>query len=177
MPVFVVETGDALADATSYASVAEADDYLSVRPAITSWTALAPSAKEGYLMWSTRLLDQRATYRGSKYSEAGSLRWPRVGATDCDGVTIAYDEIPDDLKAAVIELAFHLVSQGVDPSVPTTTSSGEIQRIKVDVVEIEYVAGTSSGTNYFPVGINTILRCIGSVKTGNGSKFGRILRA
>lgn len=177
MPVFVVETGEGVADASSYVTVSEADDYLSIRPAITAWSALDTAGKQSYLMWATRLLDQRATYRGSKYGTSGALRWPRSGVVDCDGLAVPYDTIPDDLKAAVIEMAFHLVSQGVDPSVPAASTSGEIKRIKADVVEIEYMEGTSAGNNYFPVGINTILRCIGSIKTGNGSKFSRILKA
>lgn len=179
MPTFTVETGEGLADATSYVSVAEADDYLSLRPSITSWSALTSTEKETKLMWATRLIDQRATYRGVKYGTTGALRWPRSGVTDCDGVAIPYDEIPDELKAAVIELAFHFVSQSVDPSVPSASASsgGEIKRIKADVIEIEYTEGTTGTTNYFPVGINTILRCIGSLKTGSGSRFSRILRA
>lgn len=175
--IFTVEDGTGLAAANSYVSVAFADDYLTIKPNTAPWLALSSTEKERYLMLGSRALDNAATYRGSKYAEESGLRWPRTGAVDCDGLTQPYDEVPDAIKHATVELAFHYVFHGIDPSVPLSTS-GEIKKIKADVIEIEYVDGTqSTAINYFPQGINGVLQCLGRVTTGNGSSFGRILRA
>ncbi len=176
MANFIVETGAGLTDATSYVSTDEADDYLSIKPNYSVWEAL--EEPESYLIWATRLLDQRAVFRGSKSVDDSALRWPRQGVLDRDGLTVAYDSVPKPIKDAVIEIAFHLVTQAVDPSAPAASSSGQIKRIKADVVEIEYVEGTAGNTtNYFPVGINDILAGLGSLQGGGGSRFGRILKA
>lgn len=178
MPVtFTVEDGSGLTTSNSYASVAEADDYLSIKPNDAAWVALNSSVKQEYLMWASRLLDQRTSWRGWKQVDESAMRWPRYGATDRDGLTVANDIVPNPVKAATIEIAFHLLSQSVDPSTPISTS-GEIKRVKADVVEIEYFEGTATATtNYFPVGINDILFGLGAISTGTGSKFARILRA
>ncbi|MGD9670182.1 MAG: DnaT-like ssDNA-binding protein [Hyphomicrobiaceae bacterium] len=174
---FTVEDGTGLPTANSYASVAYADDYLVVKPDTSSWVALSSAEKERYLMLATRTLDQRATYRGQKAVEDSALRWPRVGALDCDSIAQPYDEVPDPIKQATVELAFHFVRNGIDPSMPISTS-GEITKIKADVIEIEYSDGTQSSTvNFFPQGFNEALGCLGRVSTGRGSGFGRILRA
>lgn len=171
----IVEDGTGLLDATSYVSVNEADDYLSVRPNYNVWD-LAENQEE-LLMWATRLLDQRTSWQGFKQVEGSALRWPRYGAKDRDGMLVPYDSVPVPVKSATIEIAFHLLTQNVDPSAPISTS-GEIKRVKADVVEVEYFEGTARATtNYFPVGINDILFGLGSISTGTGSKFGRILRA
>lgn len=175
MASFIVEDGTGLTNSTSYISVLDADDYLSLRSGYSLWEAV--DEQENYLMWATRLLDQRAAFRGSKAVSGSALRWPRVGVCDRDGIAVDYQTIPEPIKAAVAEIAFHLATQGVDPSVPISTS-GEIKRIKADVVEIEYVEGTASSTvNYFPVGINDILAGLGSISTGTGSRFVRIMKA
>jgi hypothetical protein len=172
---FVVEDGTGLTTATSYVSTQEADEYLSLRPNYAAWDA-AENVEE-LLMWATRLLDQRATWYGNKQVNESSLRWPRYGVNDRDGIAIPYDEVPLAVKHATIEIAYHLLTQNVDPSAPIATA-GEIKRVKADVVEVEYFEGTARATtNYFPVGINDILRGLGSISTGTGSKFGRILRA
>lgn len=174
MPAFVVEDGTGVTDATTYVSLIEANDYLSVKGNFDEWDALDDAVKEARLMWATRLLDQRATYNGHKYGE-GPLRWPRTGVKDCDNIAISYDSIPGALKDATIEVAYHLAVNDIDPSAPFS-NAGEISRIKADVLEIEYTEKTSF-SGYFPAGLSAILRCIGTIKTGNGSNHVRIIRA
>lgn len=177
MATFTVEDGTGLTAATSYVSVAAADDYLSLKSNASEWIDLSTGDKQKYLMWATRLLDQRAMFRGNKSVPTSGLRWPRIGVCDRDGISIEYDVIPTPIKAATIEIAFHLVNTDVDPSTPIS-SSGEIERIKADVIEIEYTKGTQTATvNYFPVGINDILMGLGAISTGYGSRAVRIMRA
>lgn len=177
----IVEDGTGLTNSNSYASLSEAEDYLTIKGAFgESWFELGSSEQEFYLQWSSRLLDQRANFVGSKYVQESALRWPRQGAVDRDGISLPYDEIPVRIKDATIEIAYHLLSKGLDPSgQPTTDSSGKIKKIKADVVEIEYesVKAVSEVAMYFPFGINQLLSPIGSIPSGNGSRFGRILKA
>lgn len=177
MPTFVVETGEGLTNATSYVSVAEADDYLTVKPdaTIAGWVALTSGQKEDYLMWATRLLDQRGTFQGTKTVDESSLRWPRAWVYDRDGLLLPDDEIPEQIKAATVEIAFNLLEQNVDPSSPGSSTSGGIKSLKADVVEIEYFEGGSASNNAFPKGINDILAPLGSI-SGGGPGFGRIVR-
>jgi hypothetical protein len=174
---FTVEDGTGMATSNSYVSVSYADDYLVIRPHTAPWLNLSSTDKEKYLMLATRTLDRRAIFRGEKVVPESALRWPRAGASDCDGVGQAYDTVPDAIKHATVELAYNFVFHDIDPSISVSTG-GAIKRIKADVLEIEYQDGTqNSAGNYLPLGINDILRCLGRISTGNGSSFGRILRA
>lgn len=173
----VVEDGTGLTNSNSYVTLQEAEDYLSIKSASAFEIWDAEIDQENFLMLATRLLDQRANFQGSKTVQASALRWPRTGVSDRDGISLAYDEVPPAIKAATIEIAYHLLSQNVDPSLPTQKSDGQIASIKADVVEIKYVAGTAGPVNHFPLGLNDIMQGLGSIPTGNGSKFGRILRA
>lgn len=181
MPVFLVEDGTIVPDATSYVTVEEADDYLSIKSNSTDWTALADAVVENYLMWATRLLDQRAVFPNSTRTDPDnqSLRWPRQYAYDREGDLIPDDIIPDQIKEATIEIAFNLFDQQVDPSAGGSSGSagGEIKRIKAAVVEIEYTEGTSTTTSPFPRGINDILYPLGSIAGVGGSRGVPIRRA
>ncbi|MFM7009113.1 MAG: DnaT-like ssDNA-binding protein [Betaproteobacteria bacterium] len=173
----VVEDGTGLSNANSYVTLQEAEDYLSIKSASAFEIWDAELDQENYLMQATRVLDQRAHFTGYKTVSTSALRWPRSGVSDRDGVSLSYDVIPNPIKAATIEIAYHLLSQNIDPSLPTQTSDGQISSIKADVIEIKYVSGTAGPVNHFPLGINSILQGLGSIATGVGSKFGRILRA
>lgn len=183
MPTFIVEDGTGLDNATSYVSVAEADDYLSIRPNIDDWTELDSTEKEAKLMWATRLLDQRARFYGRKTDNANGLEWPRIGVTDKNGAVVPYDVVPEPIKDATVEIAFYLLVNSLDPALPPGgggVAGGAIKRIKADVVEIEYTEGTAASavTTYFPLGINDILAGLGTlIGAGGGRGFGRILRA
>lgn len=179
MPDFVVEDGTIVDDASSYISMDDADDYLSVKPNSTAWADVEESTRESYLMWATRLLDQRAFFVGSKTDEDSALRWPRQGVIDRDGLLLASDEIPKGIKDATVEIAYHLFSQSVDPSAPPSTSAAAsgIKKIVAAEVSIEYqdAANLVSNNNLFPGGINRILSPYGSL-AGAGSGFGLIRR-
>lgn len=180
MPTFNVEDGTGETDSNSYASVAEADDYLEVRPDLDDAWGLAINAdKEAWLMWATQLLDQRCNFQGTKTVEESALRWPRSFVYDRDGLLVPDDEVPAQIKAATIEVAYNLAVQAVDPSNPSTGgSSGTIQKLKAAVVEITYASGsgTSSRSVALPLGLNDILSPLGSIAPVTGGGFGRILR-
>jgi hypothetical protein len=175
---FVVEDGTGLSNATSYVTVVEARDYISIKPTNAKWDALADEQVEAYLMWATRLLDQRAFFYGQKAVQSSALRWPRSGVMDRDGISVPYDTIPEPIKAATIEIAFFLCTQSVDPSTGLPQTSGAIKSIKADVVEIVYDDGRYQDPTLFPLGINDLLLGYGSLQTSTtGSSFGRVVRA
>ena len=87
----IVETGTGLdTAANSYVSLVEADAYVATMPSLLRdpWLALTLAAdRENLLIYSTRVLDQRATYNGSKTVSASPLRWPRSNVFDCDDLS------------------------------------------------------------------------------------------
>lgn len=181
MPAFIVEDGTIVPGATSYVTVAEADDYISVKSNAAEWTALPDLTIQNYLMWATRLLDQRSRWQsGTVLTDPDQdLSWPRQGAYDREGEAIPDDIIPDEIKDATIEIAFNLFDQNVDPSSGGSSGSagGVINKIKVAVIEIGYSEGTTSTTSPFPSGINEILWPLGSIAGVGGSRGVPINRA
>lgn len=166
----IVETGAVIANANSYVSLVEADAYFEVDMAFTAaWTALEDDVKEAYLMWATRVLDQKVTWKGCKTVETSSLRWPRTGVYDRDGIVVQDNVMPLQLKQGTFELAKLLTVTDV------TTSQGAdyFHRLKVDVIEIEYQMGAGQATT--PPMLNQILRGLGFYPMALGHSFGRIV--
>jgi hypothetical protein len=100
-------------DANSYASVAEADDYLLNRRGIqtAAWATLTTTQKEESLIWATQILDSICEWAGAPRTFSQGLRWPRTGVRrkfDLDWLDP--DSFPDILKDATAELAFSLQS-------------------------------------------------------------------
>lgn len=170
---FTVETGAVVPGANSYVTVQEADDYIVANiHAFTPWSALDDTQKEHLLAWASRYLDQRARWDGQPVSrESGrALRWPRIGVTDRDGTCVADDEIPVQLKEAVIEMARFLIS---DDRSGDRGQDG-LERIKVDVIEL--VFNTAYRLPEIPNEIKIIIQGIGTLATGTQG-FGKIKRA
>lgn len=168
--VFTVEDGTLVDDANSYVTVDYANDYLSIKSNADDWLALDEEVVEKYLMWGTRLLDQRAVFPNSTPTdEDQALRWPRQYAYDRDGEAIPDDVIPDQIQEATVEIAFNLYNQAVDPS-QAASSGGAINKIKVAVIEIGYSDGVAASNNNFPSGINEILYPLGSIGGAGGSR-------
>lgn len=172
MFAFVVETGSGLADATSYVSVAEADDYFAIDPHFAStWSGIDTTTKEYLLAWSTRILDQKTVWRGVlSVPDTQALRWPRTYVYDRDGRMIGIDVIPKQLKEATFELAKWLREN--DP-----TSGQDVDYLKsmrIDVIELEWQDNASQPTT--PSIINAIIAPLGSFRSGGGSRFGRIVK-
>ncbi|MGF7160259.1 hypothetical protein FHS85_001882 [Rhodoligotrophos appendicifer] len=132
---FIVEDGTGLADATSYATVEDADDYLVVNPhAWSAWADLPASAKEYLLRWATRELDQRARWQGRKTVANSALAWPRafVPGTECR--FLASDAVPLQVKQATIEMARLLLDR--DPG--TDRGQDGLKELEVDVIKLVF---------------------------------------
>jgi len=168
---FVPEDGTGLPNASSYVTADEADDYYAADANFaTTWAALSDDRKEQFMIWATRILDQKSTWRGQATSTTQALAWPRSWVRDREGNLIDDDEIPEPVKAATLELVKFLQSN--DPTTGPDTSS--LKSIKVDVIEIAYQA--KAVETVYPSIINQILDPIGVMRVG-GTSFGRIVKA
>jgi hypothetical protein len=118
----VINATPGAADANSYLTLAEATAYFESRAPLPAWDN-APS-QEALLVMATRVMDMALSgskilvdddhYRimpkwaGAPATETQALAWPRIGMLNRNGFAIPSDSIPNDLKAAVAELAGQL---------------------------------------------------------------------
>lgn len=157
---FVVEDGTGLPTANAYVSVEEADAILATN-IHSSWTALEVGMKELLIMWATRILNERARWRGTRVSATSALPFPRSNLRDADNVFYPDDEIPQPLKVAVSVLADHL-SVG-DPTLPR--SDKNIKRLDVDVISIQFDVDTTP--ERWPTSLGLILKDIANISFGS----------
>lgn len=163
---FLVETGIGLTGATSYVSVAEAEDYFAIDPNAADILA---ADLEQYLPWASRIIDQKTQWTGSKAVATSGLRWPRSGVYDKDDIRIESNVVPKAVKDATCEVARFLLTY--NPA--SGTGVENLKRIAVDVVEIEYQDGI--GQEDWPSIIAEILAPLGTFRSG-GMGFAKISR-
>ena len=104
-----VITTPGASDATSYASLAEAEAYMATLVHKDAWAG-TDQTKEAALQQATRLLDTLA-WKGRKATAAQALAWPRTGVTDRDGYEVDPATIPVALRNACAEFAFRLLGE------------------------------------------------------------------
>jgi hypothetical protein len=169
---FVVETGEADSDATSYADVAFADDYVEANiHASADWLALEEEDKQRLLVRSSKVLDFRFKWNGQRVDQDSGLKWPRAGVYDEDGFQIADDVIPRILKEATVEFAVYLMSD--DWTAPR--ENDQFKEIQVDVIDIKF--DTDYRRAYIPPTIVAMLTELGNSNTGLRPGFKRIVRS
>lgn len=175
MSTFLVEDGTGLTASTSYVSLAEAESYFADMPAVMTalWTPLSNPQKEVLLMYATRVLDQRTTWKGLKVVAASALRWPRSGVIDCDKLPVAEDEVPEPVKAVVCELALFYANPKNGASIVAANSG--LKRLVVDVLEFEWQDGFNPSAELrMPSGMNKILCGLGIIKYSGRMGFAPI---
>lgn len=160
---FIVETGAVVPNSNSFVTVEEADDYLAANIHVAPiWNGLTTEEKEALLVWGSRYLDQRADWNGWKTEETSSMRWPRTGVKDRDGVAIGSYEIPKQLQEATIEMARYLIA--ADRS--DDRGQDGLESLKVDVIEL--VFNSQYRLPEVPSEIGDILAGLGYIKSGLG---------
>lgn len=103
-----IETGAIIPGANSYATVIEADAYLTFHAQRVAWAALATPDKEAALVQSARVLDSQVLWKGSRMSITQPMEWPRYGVTlPLQGSEGSFPDnaVPVPVKEAQIELA------------------------------------------------------------------------
>ena len=112
--IFKVEDGTGYPDATSYASVEYADEYISFfYPEDAQWTALSESDKEKKLMIATKFLDGAVRWQSSLKRDTQSLEWPRQEFTDLNGRIVKPDSAPQAIIDATVILAYSSLSSSL----------------------------------------------------------------
>lgn len=101
--VLTPEDGTGLADANSYASVAEGDAYAEGHLHAANWTEASAENKAKALVHATRTINALFRFHGSPATATQALDWPRSSG--------AYpDPVPARLRDATIELAMSLLA-------------------------------------------------------------------
>jgi len=86
----IKEDGTGLADANSYASVADGDEYHDGHLYATAWTAAVANQKAAALIMATRLIDAEFQFGGVRAIYAQALQWPRSDCREPDGGTAEF---------------------------------------------------------------------------------------
>lgn len=128
--------------ADGYVSVADADAYHATRVDNDAWDAADTATKETAIKNATRLLDL-LNWKGTKTFEDGALRWPREGIRNLDRLELGSTTIPVFLEQATAEYAFVLIRDG---DVTATPGSAGLERVKVDVIELEFDVDSNNPT-------------------------------
>lgn len=111
----VIETGEGLPDAQSYTGADWLRAYAAVRGLSVGGIDTPEAEIEAALVRATTWLDAAYSWPGKrKRGRAQALQWPRIDATDADGVVLPDDEIPAEIYSALCEGAVReLASQGI----------------------------------------------------------------
>lgn len=136
---FIKEDGTGLVDATVYADLDDADQYLENSDRKTAWRTNSSKERQSALIQGADYIDQtfRKRYKGERFSSAQRLDWPREQVFDELLLLVPADEIPEDILNASIEYAFEAVSGPLAPT-PVVDDTGLTlvsSRDKVDVLE------------------------------------------
>ena len=133
------------ATANSFSTLAEAETYMEGRGNKALWTAASDGDKNIALVEATRDIDAMA-FSGYRSDSTQSLDWPREWAVDPDDPNQDYfdnDVVPTRVKNAACELAFQYIKAGTT-DVAAIDSKVNVKRKKVDVLETEYFASTTT---------------------------------
>ena len=141
---FIKEDGTGLDDATVYADLADADQYLENSDRKTAWRAFSSKERQAALIQGADYIDQtfRNRYKGERFSSAQRLEWPRIKVFDELGVLTTpaaglAGSIPEEIGNASIEYAFEAASSPLAPTPVLDDTGREVvqARDKVDVLE------------------------------------------
>jgi len=116
------EDGTGMADANSYADVADGDMYHEAHLYASAWTGATEQRKEAALMMATRLIDSQFQFNGSRTNASQALQWPRAECPDPDkGLVrvsalvsigsnfVPYNSVPAAVVQATCEMARELL--------------------------------------------------------------------
>lgn len=140
----IVEDGSVVESANSYVSVADADTY-HTNLGQSAWTG-TDDEKSSAILRAMRYLEN-LNWTGWKTSHDNPLAWPRYQTFDRDGKLYDSDIVPQNVVNALCEAALvELVSAGALR--PTTSTTGQVKRQKVDVIETEYFESYNSSQSF-----------------------------
>ncbi|WP_020184542.1 DnaT-like ssDNA-binding protein [Methylopila sp. 73B] len=143
----------------TYATLAEADAYLSSR-GVSAWDGAYPPAKEAALIEATAFLDAAFAWAGKIEDTAQALSWPRICVKDREGRTLS--GIPVAVKNAAIELAALAVG-GRLSAMALQDNGGAIKSEEIGDVRVQYDTATIRPANFDYV--EMLLRGLGTLRS------------
>ena len=167
----IIETGEGLTDAESYASVAAADARCASL-GVTAWAAFAEDSKEIALRKATLFMAiYRTRWAGRRVYQQQALDWPRYNVA-VDGFILPSTIVPADVVNACIDLAVR-AGRGEDLLPDLDTGSNAIKKDKTGPLETEYFQNTTDARERF-VAVDALLApYFGSAGGGNLIKVTR----
>lgn len=171
------------ADANSYVTLAEADQYFTERLHTAAWDDLSDPDKEATLLWAARIIESKisaywdkkqlpedATIRilsdlkgeseatvvwtGSPANEDQALAWPRAGMKNQNGFDLDDDVIPKRIKDFQCEVALKLIAE--DRTEENAATAQGLTRLKAGPVELGWKNGAPN-PKLIPDGIMQVL--------------------
>lgn len=171
----VQETGSCVPTANAFVSradlIAYAADY---QPSVT---VANNAVTDAAIMRASAWLSSFPDWDGAPTCGRGlqGLAWPRTGVTDCNGEAVADDEVPVEVKQATYIAALaELATPGL--LAPTIVPGEQRKRVKVDVIEVEYMTPLDQGAQgddpaqtLRPVltAVKDLLKCMASFADGS----------
>lgn len=150
---FVVEDGSGLATATSFCSVARADELLATVSGTAAWQDLDAPTKEARLIEATRLLHDRPRWRGSRsWPERQRLAYPRSGLYDQDGEEIDWQTMPEWLQ-----LATALWAHRLHTGEASSADDAPVASVSMGALSVSY-AQPSRGAASVPESVLSLIR-------------------
>lgn len=137
-------------NSNSYITEEEAQEFADSRLHISAWENATGNQKRSSLRWATARIDEMQ-FMGSRASNTQSLKWPRTGLLNEEGIDIPDDALPKELKRATFELAISLI--GSDSV--SLTGLEQFDRLKVGSIEIEPSKSVSS--NLLPPSVSRLI--------------------
>lgn len=134
----IIEDGSIVANANSYATVKQLEDYALLR-GITLPNRSADRIRIT-ILGADYTESFRKKYQGCKVSALQSMQFPREGVV-IDGFDSPSDSIPFDLKLAQMQASIEYITTDMLPS-----TGKNIKREKVDVIDITYQDGDGALT-------------------------------
>lgn len=149
--------------ATSYATLATADDFVALNKHETDWSGLTNAQKQNLLMRATLILDDNMAWHGNMTDSKNALQWPRLGVFDKSGTEISSDTIPTWLKYATAELARMLNKEDRDLDPDTKGFSS------LSVRSLSMSIDKSDRRHVLPESVIRMISFFGRVKRATGT--------
>ena len=139
------------ANANSYVTLTEANDYFDTSPDSSTWTNKTDDQKKRALISATRWIDS-FVYYGDRCDDGQALKFPRNNY-QVDGVELACSTIPVNIKYAQYELARALANDS-EAMTGNVGTDGYIEEVKLGDIQVKYNTasqGTGSVNNILDV--------------------------
>jgi len=175
------------ASSNSYITLAEATTYFGDRLHVDAWTAANDTSRNQALLWATKVLNSRVSWKGARASSSQALDWPRAYVENPDFASIIdpatslpieeliylpADSIPDAIKWAQCELALSLIAADptLDPATAGFTSIG--------LPGISLGIDKTDKPSVLPRAVRDLVVTFGSIiDTAGGSRTVKLVRA